>query len=291
VTPIERANTESRPTALAVAPNGGRLTKADHPALPLTAAELAQTAAACLEQGAAMMHLHVRDRDGRHLLDADTYRDALAAVRGEVSDRLLVQITSESLGLYSPIEQMNVVRQVRPEAVSLALRELALSEADEAAFGQFIGWLLQENILPQIILYAPEEAARLSQLISTGTIPAQDLPVLHVLGRYSAGQTSAAADLLPFLRNEGPLLRDWMVCAFGRRETMCSTFGALLGGDVRVGFENNRQLPNGEIAEDNARLVEATRNALQGCGLQIASAAELRSRWVSTLNGDARKAA
>ena len=54
---------------LTVAPNRGRKTKADHPALPLTADELAWTAAECLERGASMIHLHVRDADGQHCLD------------------------------------------------------------------------------------------------------------------------------------------------------------------------------------------------------------------------------
>ena len=69
---------EARRVVVAVAPNGGRRTKADHPALPLTAGELARTAAECLEQGASMIHLHVRDQAGKHLLDAEAYRAATA---------------------------------------------------------------------------------------------------------------------------------------------------------------------------------------------------------------------
>ncbi len=110
--------------AIAVAPNGGRRTQADHPALPLTPAELARVAAECRDAGAAMIHTHVRDRDGDHLLDAEAYRAAIAAIRAEVGDDLVLQITSESLGRYRPEEQMAVVRATRPEAVSLALREL-----------------------------------------------------------------------------------------------------------------------------------------------------------------------
>src|ERR1700686_4246814 len=78
----------------------GRKPKADHPALPMTADELARTAAECLERGASMMHLHVRDRDGRHLLDAEAYRTAIARICQEVGDRLVLQITSESVGSY-----------------------------------------------------------------------------------------------------------------------------------------------------------------------------------------------
>ena len=107
---------------MAVAPNGGRKTKADHPALPLTPDELARAAAECLECGASMIHLHVRDRDGGHCLDPDAYRAAIARICREVGDRLVIQITSESLGLFTPSEQRAAVLEANPEAVSLALR-------------------------------------------------------------------------------------------------------------------------------------------------------------------------
>ena len=83
------------PVFLAVAPNGARKTKADHPALPITPAELAATAAACAEAGAAMIHLHVRDADQRHSLDVEAYRAAIAAVRSAVGEDLVIQATSE----------------------------------------------------------------------------------------------------------------------------------------------------------------------------------------------------
>ena len=50
--------------AIAVAPNGGRKTKANHPGLPMTAEDLARVAAECLQVGASLIHLHVRDADG-----------------------------------------------------------------------------------------------------------------------------------------------------------------------------------------------------------------------------------
>jgi 3-keto-5-aminohexanoate cleavage enzyme len=269
------------PVGIAVAPNGGRRTKQDHPALPMTAAELAATAAACAEAGAAMIHTHVRDRDGRHLLDADAYRLAIDAIRAAVGDRLVIQITSEALGIYSSVQQMDVVRAVRPEAVSLALRELLPDDGHEAGFAQLLGWLRREKIVPQIILYTPEEAARLAALMRRGLIPFDDIPVLYVLGRYSAGQRSAPADLLPFLAHDMPRFGHWSVCAFGRRENACVLAAALLGGHVRVGFENNLWMPDGSVAADNASLVAISRQALVAGGLQVARADDLRAAWAA----------
>jgi 3-keto-5-aminohexanoate cleavage enzyme len=272
---------ELSPVAIAVAPNGGRRTKADHPALPLTPDELARTASECLEAGACMIHVHARNEQGRHLLDATAYSQATDAIRLAVGERLVVQITSESLGIYGPEEQMAVVRDLKPEAVSLALREISPDEASEPAFSEFLAWLRRERITPQIIVYSPEEAVRLAEMHRRGIVPFESIPILYVLGRYAVGQTSRPADLLPFLAPDMPIFSDWMTCAFGRHETACVTTAALLGGNVRIGFENNLDLPDGTRASSNAELISHTALALQTCGLVLADADALRQAWSS----------
>jgi 3-keto-5-aminohexanoate cleavage enzyme len=270
---------ETAARAIGVAPNGGRMTKRDHPALPMTPSELAETAAACREAGAAMIHVHVRDHDGRHLLDAGTYRTALDAIRRRVGEALVLQISSEALGIYKPEQQMAVIREIRPEGVSLALRELAPDAAAESDFSAFLEWLRTERVVPQIILYSPAELLRLDELHRRGFIPFENPPVLFVLGRYSPGQLSDPSDLLPFVDTSMPRFRHWMSCAFGRRETACVTAAALLGGHCRVGFENNLQLPDGTTAPSNAALVAAVSQAMTSCGLRAATADELREAW------------
>jgi uncharacterized protein (DUF849 family) len=227
----------------------------------------------------------VRDPDGTHLLDADAYRAAISAIRREVGEDLVIQMTSEALGRYAPARQREVVREVVPEAVSLALRELVPDEREEAAFADFLGWMKRAAVMPQIILYAPEEAVRLADLVRRGIVPWEDPPVLYVLGRYTPGQVSAPADLLPFLAPEMPRFGHWSVCAFGRAEAACVTAAALLGGHARVGFENNLFLPGGEVAAGNADLVRAVRESLASLGLPIAGAAELRREWRRLLGG------
>lgn len=269
----------ARPVSIAVAPNGGRKTQADHPALPMTAPELARVAGLCLDAGASMIHVHVRDGEGRHLLDADAYRDVLGAIRQAVGQNLVVQITSESLGIYSPAEQMRVVRQVRPEAVSLALRELLPEGASEADFGAFLDWLREESVAPQFILYSPAEAVRLAELKARGVVPFEQLSVLYVLGRYTAGQTSDPADLLPFLNTAVPRFPHWSTCAFGNKEAACVLAGALLGGNIRVGFENNLLLPDGRTAHGNEDLVSLARDSVVSLGYRPATADEVRATW------------
>jgi 3-keto-5-aminohexanoate cleavage enzyme len=263
--------------AIAVAPNGGRRTKVDHPAIPLTAAELARTAAECRDAGASMIHVHVRRPDGRHLLDADAYGQAIAAIRREVGDGLVIQITTEALGIYSPAEQIGVLKAVRPEAASLALRELVPDAAAEPAFAETLGWMKRENVLPQIILYDPSEAVRLAGIIRRGLVPWPDIPVLYVLGRYTVSQTSQPADLLPFLTPDMPRFFHWSVCAFGQHEAACVTAAALIGGHARVGFENNLHLPDGTLAPSNAELVTTVAKAVRQLGHDLCNAADVRN--------------
>jgi 3-keto-5-aminohexanoate cleavage enzyme len=271
------------PVALAVAPNGARRTKTDHPALPLTAAELARTAASCREAGAAMIHLHVRDAAARHLLDAEAYREATAAIRRAVGQGMVIQITTEAVGRYLPEQQADVLRATRPEAASLALREFLPTPSHEVAFAEILAWMARENVLPQIILYEPAEAVALAELMQRGLLPWDSVPVLFVLGRYSLGQVSCPADLLGFLTPEIHRFEHWTSCAFGRDEAACVVTGALLGGHVRVGFENNDLLPDGRRADSNAELVATVAGILNGAGRTLASADGLRADLLGVL--------
>jgi 3-keto-5-aminohexanoate cleavage enzyme len=271
---------------LTVAPNGGRKSKTDHPELPLTGDELARTAAECLERGASMIHLHVRDAEGRHCLDPEAYRATMAQICQEVGDRLVLQITSESLGLYSPAEQRAAVIKTNPEAVSLALGELAPEAPDEKDFCVFLSKLKQMRVWPQIILYTPAEAVRLAAMVKQGLIPFDKLSVLYVLGRFSLTRTALPRDLLPFIAPDKPRFHSWSVCAFGRRETACVTAAALLGGHARVGFENNFSLPDGARAASNAELVRAAARALEAVGLQTQNADGLREEIAAAMGYD-----
>jgi len=268
---------QARKVVVTVAPNGGRKTRAEHPGLPITAEELARTAAACLDEGAAMLHLHIRDAEGVHLLDADAYRAAITTICAEVGDRLVVQITSESMGRYSPAQQMAVVLDTNPEAASLALRELAPEREDEPLFGAFLEKLKMLRVWPQFILYTPQEARRLAAMQKEGLVPFERVAVLYVLGRYSLLGRAAPPDLLPFLAPDMPRFASFSVCAFGRREAACVVTGTLLGGHARVGFENNVALPDGRLAATNAELVGAVACALADLGMATQDAEGLRA--------------
>ena len=266
---------ENTPVMIAVAPNGARKTPQDHPALPITATELATTASHCLEAGACMIHLHVRDGQLRHSLDPSHYRSAIAAIGDTVGQQLIVQITTEAVGLYRPEEQMQIVRELKPEAVSLALRELCPTDKEEIQAAEFFQWLHRERVAPQYILYDFDDIVRFENLKQRGLIPGAHHTILLVLGRYTTDQQSDPEQLAPLL-NAIETANTWWLCAFGATESACMARAIAEGGHCRVGFENNLLLPDGSTAADNAALVSLTAQTARAAGRTVATAEQAR---------------
>lgn len=254
--------------AIMVAPNGARRGKADHPALPVTIPEIVASAAECLAAGADGIHAHVRDGEGQHVLDAGLYAELMAELARTVPD-MAVQITTEAVGRYTPAEQRALVARLRPASVSVALREIT-AEPDIRLTRRFFHDCAAAGTAVQHILYTAEEVDHLAALVADGTIPDGPLQVLHVLGRYTAGQTSSPADLAaPLARQSATGLRaDWAVCAFGPDETDCLLAASRAGGKMRIGFENNLFMSDGSLAASNAarvsELVSRLADALPG---------------------------
>lgn len=246
-----------------VAPNGARRGKADHPALPVTIPELVACAQECFAAGAGGIHAHVRDEAGEHVLDAGLYRELIAEL-GVAAPDMAVQITTEAVGRYAPAEQRTLVAAVRPTMVSVALREIT-AEPDERLTRSFFHDCAEAGIAVQHILYSAEDVDHLAALIARGTIPQGEIQLLHVLGRYSAGQQSSPSDLLEPLEHQTRhgIRADWAVCAFGRSETECLLKAVTQGGKVRVGFENSLQNADGSIASSNAERVREFRRLVQ----------------------------
>lgn len=264
------------PVIVMAAPNGARLTRADHPAVPVTATELADEAEALVDAGVSVLHLHVRDEAGQHTLDVGRYRQAIDAIERRVGHRLLIQVTSEAVGRYTAAEQMDMVRALRPAAVSLALRELCPDASSESAAGTFFAELHESGCWPQYILYSVEELRRFDRLRVAGLFADPEPFVLLVLGHYRSGTDGSVADLDTFLSAFDPTAFPWAVCCFGAAEADVMQAAAQAGGHLRIGFENNRVLPGGGVATHNAELVGAT---LARIARRPATAEEVRSRF------------
>lgn len=241
---------------LLVAPTGATRQKSDHPMLPISVEESIDAARTCFAAGADGIHLHLRHPDGRHLLDADLYKEAVAKMNAAVPD-MAVQITTEAAGIYEAPFQMQLVRDVKPALVSCAWRELSRIE-DDAALTAFYDETWQDGIAVQHILYEADELPKLLAVLPDYQRHDPRLQLIFVLGRYSVGQNSGPEDLDPFLDalRAHDLTPDWMVCAFGAGETAALTYAYERGGKCRVGFENSLWNADGSVAKDNAARVQ-----------------------------------
>lgn len=245
-----------------VAPNGARRQKADHAALPMTATELARVAQDCQREGASGFHLHVRDSAGKHSLDAGRYQEAIAAV-SEAAPGLAIQITTESAGIYAPLDQLACLEALRPAAASVSVREMA--QAPEVAARAY-ALSAEAGTKVQHILYGPDCIAQLAEWYDTGLVPAGMRDAIFVLGRYAPPLLAAPQDLQGFLQVTKAMALRWSVCAFGRQERACLLSAIAAGGDVRIGFENNIETPEGALLTDNAMSVAELVKAASAAG-------------------------
>jgi len=238
-----------------VAPNGARLTKADHPALPVTIEETVACALACHAAGADGLHAHVRDTEQRHVLDLGLYAELLSEL-GQRAPDLYVQITSEAAGRFTPAEQRHLVETLKPRAVSVALREIT-ADQENAVTRRFFAMCAEAKIDVQHILYDAADIAHLARLVAQGDVPCDGLKTLIVLGRYTNGQTSTPTEVAALAQRLKSALpdADWAACAFGPQETACLIETMRHGGKTRIGFENNRLNTDGQVAANNAERV------------------------------------
>ena len=253
---------------IAAAPNGARKTKSDHPHIPLTTKELIETAVACAEAGASMMHFHIRDRDGRHSLDPEQYRHTLTELDGAIGDRLLLQVTSEAAGIYSQPEQIEFMQRLAPHCLSCGLKEFIRSEEDIDSGSQFFSELYRAGTLIQYILYSPAEVAWFVNLCSQGVLPGSKHFLLFVFGSYFHRNDTEIASLEEYLHplQEHPWPFSWMICGFDQHEFEAAASAAARGGHIRVGFENNCYRPDGSQAENNGEQVNYMRRLAEKSG-------------------------
>lgn len=264
------------PFIIMSAPNGARRLKSDHPALPITPADMADCAEEIVEAGASILHLHVRDDQNKHSLDPDRYRASIKAIRDRVGDKLIIQATSEAVGIYSRHQQMAMVKELKPQAVSLALREICPSDDERSDTAEFIEWLSKEHIFPQYILYDEDDYTRFENYRKQGIFMCDAPFTLFVLGRHpKAEDTLHNAQRLKEITKQ--LGSPWAMCGFGSNERDCVDHAAVNSGHIRVGFENNIYSSEGKLLTNNAEMITYCREAAVNAKRPVASVDDVKN--------------
>lgn len=245
---------------LMIAPNGARKTKRDHPAIPISVAEVVADAVACHDAGANAIHFHVRDTNEQHTFDAGQYREGITEL-SRLCPQMHLQITTETVGRYGPEDMKQIIADVMPPGASIGVSEMIPSRLADDADIRFYAWLAESGIRIQHICYAPQDVALLAKVIKR--LPAdhrKNIWCLFVLGHYTGAISHP--DLLPAFLAEmkrGEIDGDWAICAFAEQETSCLEAAVKAGGKLRVGFENSMMMRDGSLAKNNqARVREAS---------------------------------
>jgi uncharacterized protein (DUF849 family) len=274
----------------------GNLTKPEQsPYLPITPEQIADSAVAAAQAGAAVAHIHVRDpKTGRPSMDIGLYRETLNRIRARAPD-LIINLTTGPGGRFSPSEDDPKIAGpgttlIRPE---LRVEHIAALKPDIATLD-----LNTMNSGGEVVINTPRNVRRMAEGIrAAGTLPelelfdsgdchlAHDLIADHTLAapglfsivlgvKYGFNATPEtliyARDLLP----EGAV---WTGIGIGRTEFPMVAQAWLLGGHVRVGMEDNLYLAKGVLAESNAALVSRAVEILRSLGAAPATPVEARA--------------
>jgi uncharacterized protein (DUF849 family) len=216
----------------------GRRTRSEHPAVPLTPAELAADARAVRDAGAFAVHVHPRDPGGVETIDEASCDAAVAAIRAE-APRLPVGLSTAEAINRDPFARAAAVRKWRrqPDFVSVNVSELGWAGLMRAAFHAGIG--------VEAGLSTPADAQELMRSPFAHQ-------VVRALVEVDGGAPEARA-VAEFIPDGIPQL--WH--GYGERTWEVIAAGAAAGNDVRVGLEDVLVLPDGRVAVNNLDLVAA----------------------------------
>jgi 3-keto-5-aminohexanoate cleavage enzyme len=258
---------------------GSRPTKEMNPATPYTPAEIAQAALECGRAGAAIAHIHVRDpQTGAPESRVELFAEVLERIRA-ASD-MLVNLTTSGLDIVGPDAGARRLEPVglKPEICSLDVGSVNFRDRLFANPPQWVEEAARAmratGVKPEIELFDVGHVDQAHALIGAGLIA--EPPWFQLCMGVQWGIPATAENLL-FMRGKLPPGAQWSVLGVGRGQLPMIALGLLLGGHVRVGFEDNLYIRKGVLARSNAEFVEQAARLARELQREVASPAEARA--------------
>ena len=242
-------------------------TKERTPHVPVTAEEIVADAAACAEAGAAIVHVHAREVDGRPSHRAELYGPIVEGIRDAVPE--LIVCVSCSGRHVSDLERRAEVLELdgraRPDMASLTLGSNNFADQASVNSPQVIRGLAERmrerGIAPELEAFEPGMVRFGRRLAAEGLL---EVPCyLNLLLGGPGTSPLTAASLASFL-SEVPPGWTWALAGIGRHQLDAAATALAHGGHVRVGLEDNiwwdrdrtRLATNRELVSRVARLAE-----------------------------------
>ncbi|MBL8313177.1 MAG: 3-keto-5-aminohexanoate cleavage protein [Rubrivivax sp.] len=233
---------------------GAELTRTQQPALPTTPEEIAQAAWECAQAGAAIVHVHARRADGSSTQEAAAYRSIIEAVRARCD--VIVQVsTGGAVGMTA--QERIAPLALRPEMATLTMGSVNFGDGvflnPPPDIERFLHTMRSHGVVPEFEVFDAGMLAALARWVAKRVVAAPG-HVDFVLG--VPGGMPGTPEALMYLRSQLPAGFSWSVAGIGAAQLPMTTLAIVLGGHVRVGFEDNILLRRGELAGSNAQFVQ-----------------------------------
>jgi 3-keto-5-aminohexanoate cleavage enzyme len=254
--------------------SGAELTKEQHPHLPVTTEEIVKEAIACRDAGASIIHLHVRDEQGMATQDRECFRVAMETIKAR-TDVIIQPSTGGAVGM-TPEERLQPV-SLQPEMATLTTG--TVNFGDDVFYNppkeieQFAAYMLEMGVKPEIEVFDVGMINNALNLAKKGLLK-NPLHFDFVMG--VPGAIPGTPKNLLHLVDSIPPGSTWTVAGIGRAQLSLGTMAILLGGNVRVGFEDNIYYAKGVLAKSNAELVARIARLAAELGREIATPQEAR---------------
>ncbi len=275
----------SSPVVISAALTGVLATRELCPAIPYTPQEIGEEARRAADAGASIVHIHARNPEGGPEWRVETFAEILSEVR-ERSD-VIVNFSTGAIGI--PVEQRIAhIRRLRPEigALNMGSMNYAIYSAKKKAFYQdlvfanpfkdilfFLEAMNSAGVRPELECFDTGHIANTGPLIDMGALkpPYQFSLIMGVLGGIP-GTTRHLTNQVETL----PEGAHWQVIGVGLKQWALVAAAITMGGNVRVGLEDNFYLEEGLMAKSNGELVEKAARLARDLGRAVASIEEAR---------------
>jgi 3-keto-5-aminohexanoate cleavage enzyme len=246
---------------------GAQQGKEANPNLPEQPEEIIHQAIECREAGAAIVHIHARDKEGKPTADPQVFRQIVEGIKSK-SD-LVICLSTGGAAKISLEQRIGMVPALKPELASFNigstmtgrydferrkwLSDFTLSQS-YSDLEMIARTMLESGTKAEIEIYDPGmiNNARLFEKIGAIVKPLHFSFVMGIPGQIN---TPTPKHLL-YLSETVPKGSTWQVIGIGAHQFPMATMGMLLGGHVRVGMEDNLYISRGVMAKNNAQFVE-----------------------------------
>lgn len=276
-----------RPCMITCALSGVVANRAQCPAIPYTPEEYAEEARRAYEAGAAAVHIHARTPDGAPSFEIEDYRairDAIVA-----TCPVIINFSTGAVGA-SVAKRIAYLEAVRPAVAALNMGSMNYAKYNAKKKSFVFDFVFQNpfaeirelleamnrlDIKPECECFDAGHVGSLHPLIDMGTLrpPFQVSLIMGVIG----GVPGTVAQLMRQVEGLPPD-SDWEVIALSLDQWRLLAAGAAIGGNVRVGLEDNFYLAPGQMARSNGDLVEKAARMVRDQGREVATVAQCRER-------------